>query len=203
MRLCSVLLPALLFSFIFSTCSGSGPEQLSIGDVLPMKEHKMKGIDGSRHSLKELNGKNGLMVIFTCNTCPFVEAWDDRYKPVQKLADKEGINTVLLNPNTEKRDQGDSFEDMKAYAKAHHPGIPYLLDEKSQVANAFGAKTTPHVFLFDEELKLVYRGKIDDNYKDADQVEHFYVKDALQAMAAGKKVDPATTEAVGCSIKRP
>lgn len=168
-----------------------------------MEGHRMKGVDGKERSLKELAGKEGLMVIFTCNTCPFVKAWDDRYKPVQKIASEKGVNTVLLNPNTEKRAQGDSMDDMKMYGKENHPGIPYLMDKKSKVANAFGAKTTPHVFLFNKELKLVYRGGIDDNYKDAEKVKEFYVKDALQAMEAGKKLEPATTEAIGCSIKRP
>lgn len=163
----------------------------------------MKGIEGEERSLKELAGPNGLLVIFTCNTCPFVKAWDDRYGTVHDLAKERDVGTVLLNSNTEKRDKGDSFEDMKRYAEAHHPGIPYLIDKGSKTANAFGAKTTPHVYLFDGDLELLYRGAIDDHYKDAEEVESFYVKDALKAMAQGEKVEPATTPAKGCSIKRP
>ncbi|MFB6257102.1 MAG: thioredoxin family protein [Flavobacteriales bacterium] len=167
-----------------------------------MKDRAMKGIDGKEHTLQELAGKEGLMLIFTCNTCPFVKAWNDRYKKVQKLGDTKGVRTVLLNSNTRKRDAGDAIKDMKSYAREHHAGIPYLLDKKNKVADAVGAKTTPHVFLFNDELKLVYRGKIDDNYKDPEKVQEFFVKDALRAMLAGKKADPATTEPKGCSIKR-
>lgn len=192
----------LLLGLLFA-CGKGGPEPLGIGEKMPHTDREMKGIYGHPQTLGELTGENGLMVIFTCNTCPFVKAWVDRYPIVQRMAEKQGITTVLLNSNTEKRNKGDSMEDMKAFGKEHHPGIPYLLDESSKTANAFGAKTTPHVFLFNKDLELVYRGSIDDNYKDADKVKKFYVKDALQAMAAGKEIDPATTEAVGCSIKRP
>lgn len=163
----------------------------------------MKGIDGKEQSLSELVGENGLVVNFTCNTCPFVKAWVDRYPSYHEFAKENGIGSVLLNPNTEKRDGGDSFEDMKSFADKNHPEMPYLLDEKSKVANAFGAKTTPHIFLFDSDMKLVYRGKIDDNYKDADKVEEKYLENAIEAMVNGEAPDPATTEAVGCSIKRP
>lgn len=181
-----------------------GPDPLAIGDELPMKGHKMKGVDGKKRSLGELAGENGLLVNFTCNTCPFVKAWDDRYTPLQKLAEKKKLGHVLLNPNTKKRDDGDSFEDMKAYAEENHPSIPYLLDEKSKVANAFGAKTTPHIFLFDEDLKLVYRGKIDKSHKKSyEEAEEPYLENAIAALTAGEQIDPEVTDAVGCSIKRP
>lgn len=170
---------------------------------MPHADREMKGTDGKQHTLKDLAGENGLMVIFTCNTCPFVEAWVDRYPMLQQAASKRNVSTVLLNSNAKKREDGDSMKDMVSFGEEHHPKIPYLLDEKSKTANAFGAKTTPHVFLFNDELRLVYRGAIDDNYKDAEKVEQFYAKDALEKMVAGGEVNPATTEAKGCSIKRP
>ncbi len=191
------------FMFLFLSCGKKGPDPLEIGEKMPHKDREMKSIYGHQQTLGDLAGENGLMVIFTCNTCPFVEAWVDRYPVVQRMAEKRDVYTVLLNSNTAKRDQGDSMEDMKRFGKKHHPGIPYLFDAKNKTADAFGAKTTPHVFLFNEEFRLVYRGAIDDNYKDAEQVEAFYVKDALKAMVEGKEIDPATTEAKGCSIKRP
>jgi hypothetical protein len=193
----------LFVSILLLSCSGGGPEQLAIGEKMPHPDRKMKGIDEEKHSLKELAAENGLMVIFTCNTCPFVEAWVDRYPLVKKEARERGVSTVLLNSNAEKRKDGDALKDMVKFGEEYHPDIPYLLDEKSKTANAFGAKTTPHVFLFNEDLRLVYRGAIDDNYEDAEKVEDFYVKDALKAMVGGGEVDPATTEAKGCSIKRP
>lgn len=185
-----------------------GPETLNIGDELPMADHKMKGIDGEEHSLAGSAKANGLLVNFTCNTCPFVEAWDDRYTPLQEIVENEEIGHVLLNPNTKKRDAGDSFEDMKRYAEKNHPGIPYLLDEKSKVANAFGAKTTPHVFLFNSDLELVYRGRIDKSFKKSfkearQDPETNYLINGIEAMSAGEAIDPEVTDAKGCSIKRP
>ncbi len=198
----TLTLTFLLSMMLFWACGEKGPETLKIGDKMPHMDRKMKSIYGHQQTLEDLAGENGLLVIFTCNTCPFVKAWVDRYPKVQREAEKRGVHTVLLNSNTAKRDKGDSMEEMKRFGKEHHPEIPYLLDASNKTADAFGAKTTPHVFLFNEEFRLVYRGAIDDHHKNADKVDHFYVMDALKAMNNGKEIDPSITEAKGCGIKR-
>ena len=110
---------------------------------------------------------------------------------------------ALVNSNEAKRSGEDSIEEMKKHATERGYGeLAYLVDEKSALANAFGAKTTPHIFLFDKEWKLVYEGAIDDNSKDAKSVKAAYLKDALNNLKAGKKISPNNTKSIGCSIKR-
>ena len=109
---------------------------------------------------------------------------------------------ALVNSNYLKRDGDDSMEAMQAHAKEHSYSWPYLADHESELANLLGAQTTPHVFLFDKNMKLVYKGAIDDNYKDAAEVEQFYLKDALNSLGSGKAIETKETRNLGCSIKR-
>ena len=109
---------------------------------------------------------------------------------------------ALLNSNEAKRSGDDSMEAMKQHAKEKGYNTPYLLDENSAIANAMGARTTPHVYLFDKNMELVYRGAIDDNYKDASKVNANYLEEAIKALLDGKSIDPSETKALGCSIKR-
>ena len=143
------------------------------------------------------------MVIFSCNTCPFVIAWEDRYPGLAKLSNDAEVGFALINSNEAKRSGADSMEEMIAHAKQKgYSDIPYLVDNNSSLANAFGAKTTPHVFLFDKDWKLVYEGAIDDNHKSAADANAQYLNDALKNLKQGKKIDPNNTKAIGCSIKR-
>ncbi len=158
--------------------------------------------DGNESELMSYAGDNGLLVIFTCNTCPFVVAWEDRYNEVAAAAAEVGIGTVLLNSNEDFRDEDDSPEAMAQHAEELGYTMPYLIDTDHKIADDFGAKTTPHVFLFDAAGTLIYRGAIDDNYEFADKVEQPYLKNALAAAGAGETIDPETTKALGCSIKR-
>lgn len=176
---------------------------LEIGAKAPKTEVKMANTNGRTSNLEELAKENGTLVIFSCNTCPFVIQWEDRYPELAELAESNKIGMVLVNSNEAKRDGDDSMEKMIDHAEvAGYSDVPYLEDKKSALANAFGAKTTPHVFLFDKEWKLVYEGSIDDNSKDADAVTATYLKDALNNLKAGKKISPNNTKAIGCSIKR-
>lgn len=176
---------------------------LKINEMLPAKAEKMK--NALNDATVDLNSQvkgNGLLVIFSCNTCPFVVAWEDRYPIVHKLAEENNIGFVLINSNFMKRNDDDSWEAMKSHAEKLKYKWPYLIDNESTVANAFGAQTTPHVFLFNKELKLVYKGAIDDNHKDAAQVKEFYLKEAIQNLAKGKEIANKETRNLGCSIKR-
>ncbi len=180
---------------------GSG--SLEIGDTAPMQSIKMKSTVGEMVSLQDVKASNGLLVMFTCNTCPFVMAWEDRYTSIQQQAKKNNIGVILVNSNEGKRDGDDSFDAMKKHGKEKGFTAPYVVDTDSKLANAFGAATTPHVYLFDKSMKLAYVGAIDDNYKSASDADKHYLKDAMNSLVAGKTINPNKTKALGCSIKRP
>ncbi len=177
---------------------------LKIGDKAPQTISKeMKSANGKMLSVESAASSNGTLIIFSCNTCPFVIAWEDRYPELKELADEYEIGFVLVNSNEAKRSGEDSIEKMLAHAKEKgYSNIPYLVDVNSEMANSFGAKTTPHVFLFDKNWTLVYEGAIDDNHKDASSVDQAYLKNAIKNLAQGKEIDPNDTKALGCSIKR-
>ena len=177
-------------------------ETIEIKAEMPNMEQKLKSVNGYSYSLESISEKNGLVVIFTSNTCPFVIKWEDRYTMVEELTKKNNLGLVYINSNYKKRDGDDSFEKMKEHAKKYNYRSPYLLDTESTLANSFGAKTTPHVFMFNKEFQLVYKGAIDDNYENINKVKEFYLKDAIEQLANGKKIKVSETDPVGCSIKR-
>ncbi len=182
---------------------------LEIGAVAPLQKHEMKDVSGKLVTLDQVAGENGLLVIFSCNTCPFVigngtksEGWEGRYAEVADLAEENGMGTILVNPNEAKRDAGDGMEDMKKrYDEQNLKGF-YALDENHKLADAFGALTTPHIFLFDKEMKLIYKGAIDDSVSSSEDVKEPYLKNAIRAYANGEKINPNSTKQLGCSIKR-
>ncbi len=196
---------------VFMTSAGLAEPQpeLTIGSKAPLADVLMMNVNGAQMSLNTAAGPNGLLVVFSCNTCPFVvgngeksDGWEGRYNETAIFAKENGVSMVLVNSNEAKRDNHDSMDAMKAHAKENNYGMPYLLDANHQLADAFGALKTPHVYLFDGGMNLVYRGSIDDNVSDADAVSERYVQDAITAVSNGKPVGVAETKAIGCSIKR-
>lgn len=181
---------------------------LQIGDALPAPDVKMKNVTNKEVTLAGLSQQNGLLVIFSCNTCPFVvgsegsEGWEGRYPGLNELARKSGIGMVLVNSNEAKREKGDGLNDMQVRYRSKGFGCAYVLDAGHVVADAFGARTTPHVYLFDKDHKLVYKGAIDDSVESAAAVQQPYLKNAMTALAAGVAIDPNSTRNIGCSIKR-
>lgn len=175
--------------------------ELEIGKPVPSADLKMMDVTGKEISLGEAKSENGLLVIFSCNTCPYVKLSEARIKDVAALARKNKIGVVLVNSNEAQREDEDSFDEMKKYAKAQSYDFYYVLDKNSVVADAFGATRTPHVFLFDKK-GLAYRGAIDDNIKDVNDAKEHYLKDAIAAVGSGKPVKTTSTKSVGCSIKR-
>ncbi len=188
--------------FAVSAMLVSTAGNLEIGDKAKHTNVKMVGVDGKSISLDEAKQENGLLIIFSCNTCPFVIKWEDRYNGLKEFADKNNIGMVVLNSNYKKRSGDDSLDAMKKHAKQNSYQFSYLVDKESLIANSFGGKTTPHVFLFDEDFKLAYKGAIDDNYDDAGKVNNHYLKDAMKSVASGQNIKLAETKPVGCSIKR-
>jgi len=204
------MMAAFCFGLLTSLSAQSWSDnELGIGDKAPSSDMKMMNIDGQEWSLVDLAGENGILVIFSCNTCPFVvgregksDGWEGRYNPLAAFARSKGVSTILVNSNEAKRKGDDSMEEMKLHAVEAGYAMPYMMDNGHKLADAFGARTTPHVYLFDSELRLVYRGAIDDNVNSASEVKERYVEDAITRQVAGKKIKPEITKAVGCSIKR-
>jgi len=177
-------------------------EPLPIGSALPNVEKKMKDITGKDISFKDAMSKNGLLVMFTCNTCPVVHSYQSRTIEVCKYAQDKQVGVILLNSNEAYRNDGDSFNDMKDYAKDQSYNWPYVLDNNSAMADAFGATRTPECFLFNASGKLVYHGAIDNNPNGPSDVTRKHLVVAMEEMLAGKDVSVKTTRSVGCSIKR-
>jgi len=175
---------------------------LNIGQKMPMQEVKIFDISEESMTLNENIKSNGILVVFTSNSCPFVVMWEDRYKILEEKCMNSGLGMVYINSNQAKRDGDDSVEEMRIHSKEMGYTIPYLIDENSKLANAFGAKTTPHIFLFNSEKKLAYKGAIDDNYKSINDVTKNYLLNALEEVSNQKSVSVNDTKAVGCSIKR-
>ena len=176
-------------------------KELDLGSILPLGDIKMADISGKDISLNDAKGKNGLLVIFSCNTCPWVIAWEDRYVELAETYKDKGVGIVAINSNEKQFETVDSMEEMQAHAKEQGYNFYYTMDYGSKLASEFGATRTPHIYLFDKKDKLVYRGAIDDNARKPDQVENTYLADAIDNMLAGSAIDPAATKALGCAIK--
>ena len=167
-----------------------------------MMTQKMMGISGREYSLKEIKKENGLLLIFSCNTCPFVLGWEDRYPAITALAYKYKIGMVLINSNNAQRNDKDSLEAMKAHAADKYYGdIPYVVDENSVLAKTLKATRTPEVFLFDKTMNIIYQGAIDDNMESAKAVKNPWLNSAIKALGTGKRITTPKTKSIGCSIK--
>lgn len=185
-----------------SVLAANNGGKLAIGDKAGFIDIKMDDVSGVKISMADVKKENGLLVLFSSNTCPFVMQWEGRYPELKAWADKNKVGMVVLNSNHQKRDSDDSLEAMKKHAKEKGYNFYYALDNESVIANAYGGQTTPHAFLFNNKMELVYKGAIDDSYKSASDVKQAYVKDAIANLSGGKAVVIAETKPVGCSIKR-
>ena len=198
-----IFLAALPVAAIAFMAFKSISEPLPIGATLPNPDARMKDISGKEVSFKDAAKKNGLLVMFSCNTCPVVKKYQSRTLEAAKLAAGKDIGVILLNPNEATRNSGDSFDDMKQYAKEQGYDFHYVVDQNSAMADVFGATRTPEVFLFDKNNKLVYHGAIDSNQDgENDETTRRHLKVALEQLAAGKAIETTTTRSVGCTIKR-
>ena len=198
----------LLFSAVFFLFMWHGFAQLRVKDKAPMQQIDMKSVNGSMYSLNSLKKDKGLIVIFSCNSCPFVvgsddfSGWEMQYDSLYQEALANNIGFVLVNSNEGKRAQVDSYEEMIKHAKEQNYTMPYVLDEQAALANAFGAKTTPHVYFFDQKLTLIYTGSIDNSWDKGRKSDQSYLFNAIKAHGKGKKIKPNTSEPKGCGIKR-
>lgn len=171
---------------------------IGIGDTMPSQVVKMQSTKGQAHTLQELaKGKQGTLVIFSCNHCPYAKAWESRIAAIGADAQKKGLGVVMINSN----DPADYPEDSMEGMKKKNYAFPYVVDATSNVARAFGATKTPDVFLFNRDGRLVYKGAVDDNSESEKKVKSHYLKDAIAALLSNKKVALAETKAIGCGIK--
>ncbi len=173
---------------------------LEIGQQAP--DFTLPGVDGQTHALRDLLADHrAVAVIFSCNHCPYVRAWEDRMIAIQRDYADRGVALVAINANDAARYPEDDFSHMQERAREQGFNFLYLRDESQEVARAYGATHTPHVFLLDAQGVLRYRGAIDDNYEDPADVHQPYLRQALDALLEGDAVPTPTTEAVGCTIK--
>lgn len=177
-------------------------QSLTIGSDLPMGDVKMKDISGKEISIKESIQQNGVLVMFSCNTCPYVVKNQQRTLDLAAYAKQNNIGIILLNSNEGSRSDADSYSAMQQYAKAQQYNFAYVVDQDSKIANAFGATRTPEIFLFDANGKLQYKGAIDDNPNDAGNVKRVHAREAITELVTGKSVSVRESRSVGCSIKR-
>jgi peroxiredoxin len=162
---------------------------------------KLPGADGKEHSYDEYKDKNAVVVIFSCNHCPYVRAWEDRMIQIQADYASKGVQLIAINANDASKYPEDSFPNMKERARVKKFNFAYLRDEAQSVARSYGAQRTPEIFLFDKNAVLRYHGAIDDNYDDPKAVKEHYLRKALDAVLAGDSISIAETLPVGCSIK--
>ncbi len=160
----------------------------------------LQGADGGRYSLPSFDDKPVLVVMFTCNHCPYVMAYEDRMVAIQRDYAGGGVQLVAINSNDDKAYPEDSYPKMVERAKSKSFNFPYLRDPDQKAAEAYGAVCTPHVFAFDKERKLRYRGRIDDS-RDPQQVKSNDLRNALDDLLAARSVKVADTRPFGCSIK--
>jgi len=193
----SILL--LILSAVFFTANA----QIKVGDNA--KDFKLKNVDGTYYSLKNDKNAKGFVVIFTCNHCPFSQAYEQRIIDLDKKYKKQGYPVVAINPNDLVKVPEDSYDEMVKRAKEYKYTFPYLHDETQQTAKAYGATRTPHVFILtkqkDNSYKVEYIGAIDDDTENEKKEKVKYVENALDEIMNGKEVKVKETKAIGCSIK--
>lgn len=178
---------------------GSG---YGVGDIAD--DISLKNIDGKMVSYSDYTDAKGFIVIFTCNTCPFSVANEDRIIALDAKYKNIGYPVIAINPNNPASKPGDSFEAMKQRAKEKRFTFPYLVDEGQKVYPMYGATKTPHVYLLQKTPKgneVKYIGAIDDNSRNASAVKVKYLENAVDALLSGKTIEVTETKAIGCSIK--
>ncbi len=201
MKKFTLFLSLLIASFAIYSFVNSPPEELALNAAIPQADLKMKDVSGKSVSLNDIKTAKGLLVIFSCNTCPYVKLSEARIKEYSDYCLANGIGCALINSNEGQRAEEDSFDEMIKYFGVQKLQCTYAVDEKSQLANAFGATRTPQCFLFNAK-GLVYKGAIDDNVKDAAAVKAAYLKDALTSLTKNEIPKMQETKSIGCTIKR-
>ncbi|WP_299118933.1 thioredoxin family protein [uncultured Winogradskyella sp.] len=199
LKLLAVMVLVLTLSAFTINTDGDG---YKVGDIAT--DFSLENIDGNKVSLADYKDAKGFIVIFTCNTCPYAVAYEDRVEALNKKYAGKGYPVIAIMPNNTDVKPGDNMEAMKARAKEKGFTFPYLMDKGQKIYPQYGATKTPHVYILEKTKKgnvVKYIGAIDNNYKDAEAVTETYAEDAVNALLKNKEVKTKETKAIGCSIK--
>ena len=196
------ILYILLAVALVATLAFTVGDPLQIGSIMPKSDLKMHDISGKNVSMSDAKKANGVLVMFSCNTCPYVVKNQKRTNAISEFAIKNNIGVIILNSNEAYRGNEDSYAAMQQYAREQGYKWNYVVDKNNEVADAFGAKRTPECFLFDKNLKLTYHGAIDDSPSDVTAVQRIHLQEAITEMVGGKEVSVKESRSVGCTIKR-
>lgn len=191
------IFPALLVLAAAATLAFTVGDPLQIGSTMPKADLKMKSINNKDISMKDAKKENGVLVMFSCNTCPYVVKNQERTLAISEFADKNKVGVIILNSNEAYRGNEDSYAAMQDYAKEQGYKWSYVVDKNHEVADAFGANRTPECFLFDKDLKLVYHGAIDDSPSDVSSVKRIHLQEAITEMVADKDITVKESRSVG------
>jgi len=196
------LTSVLCISIIMLSFKLISPKEYKPGDVA--RDFKLKNVDGKMVSLTDFKEAKGFIVVFTCNHCPFSKAYEQRIIDLNKKYTSLGYPVIAVNPNDKNVQPDDSYDNMIILAKEKNYTFPYLYDETQEIAAAYGALRTPHVYIIKKSkvgLIVKYVGAIDDNADEPEAVKKKYVEDAVNELIESKPVTVASTKAIGCSIK--
>jgi peroxiredoxin len=173
--------------------------QLRPGDSAP--DFALPGTDGATHRLSEFHERPLLLVVFWCNHCPYVQAWESRMVEIGRKYEPRGVGVVLINSNDADAYPDDGPEPMALRAREKGYPFPYLRDESQEVARAYGALVTPHPILFGRDRRLLFQGRIDNDHQHPERVTHRYLEAAIEQALAGAPVVPAELPVAGCTVK--
>ncbi|MBF8962142.1 thioredoxin family protein [Pontibacter sp. FD36] len=203
----NVNLMAILLLLIFFACSSSEADNeyggvtggYAVGDTA--RDFRLKNVNGQMVSLADYQEAKGYIVIFTCNTCPFSKMYEDRIKALHTKFAAKGYPVIAINPNDARKKWGDSFDNMIERAQEKGFKFPYVQDKTQEIARAYGATNTPHVYVLNKDREVVYIGSIDNNARDAASADKLYVEDAIEVLENNKSPEITKTKAIGCTIK--
>mgnify|MGYP000623571457 CR=1 FL=1 len=195
-----LLLPVLVVAYLLLTTSATNPTGYAVGDIA--ENFALKNVTGDTVSLANYKDAKGIIVIFTCNHCPFAQLYEQRIIDLHRTFEPLGFPVVAINPNSPLIIPEDSFEKMQERARVKRYPFAYLFDEKQTVFPQFGANRTPHVFVLDGNRVVQYIGAIDNNPEAPCASTKRFVEDAVHALLRGEKPDPYSTKSVGCTIKK-
>jgi peroxiredoxin len=196
------LLVLAVFAVATAFTVGTDKGGYKVGDTTT--DFKLENVDGKMVSLADYKDAKGFIIVFTCNTCPYSVAYEDRIIALDKKYKSKGYPVIAINPNDPAAKSGDSMADMKVRAKEKGFTFPYLFDKGQKIYPQYGASRTPHVYILEKvggKNIVQYIGAIDNSSRDESAVTEKFAEDAIDALLAGKKPEKTYTRAIGCSIK--
>jgi peroxiredoxin len=196
----SLLLPILLLGYLMLAINATTPKGYTVGDIA--QDFSLKSVNGDTVSLSDYKDAKGIIVVFTCNHCPFAQLYEQRIIDLHKKFAPQGYPVVAINPNSPLVVPEDSYEEMQVLAKTKKYPFAYLFDEAQTVYPRFGATRTPHVFVLDEIRAVRYIGAIDNNAEAPCASTTRWVENAVNALIAGESPSPVSTKSVGCTVKK-